>query len=63
MVITLGVPTHVDDTADRAYVVVPASYTIRDHGKLLSKTNSIVTFPLEKSANGWRIRSWAWADG
>ena len=29
MIITLGSPRHVDVAADRAYVVVPASYTIK----------------------------------
>ena len=63
MVITLGTPRHLDVAADRAYVVVPANYTIKDHGKLLTKSNSIVTFALKKSANVWRIIGWAWADG
>jgi hypothetical protein len=63
MIITLGNPRHVDTAADRAYVVVPANYTIRNHGKLVSKTNSMMTFALEKSANAWHIVGWAWADG
>lgn len=63
MVITLGPPRHVDIAADRAYVVVRANYTIKNHGRLVRKTNSIVTFALEKSANVWRIVGWAWADG
>lgn len=63
MLITLGNPQHVDISADCAYIVVPANYTIKVHGKLVSKTNSIVTFVLEKSANAWRIIGWAWADG
>jgi hypothetical protein len=63
MVITLGHPRHIDIAADRAYVVVPANYTIKNHGKLVRKTNSMVTFALEKSANVWRIIGWAWADG
>lgn len=63
MIIALGNPRHVDITADRAYVVVPASYTLKDHGKLVKKTNSILTFALEKKTSGWRIVGWAWADG
>jgi hypothetical protein len=47
MIITLGSPKHVDVAADRAYVVVPASYTIKVHGTLVNKTNSTVTFALE----------------
>jgi len=63
MIIALGDPRHVDITADRAYVVVPASYTLKNHGKLIKKTNSILTFALQKKTNGWCIVGWAWADG
>jgi quercetin dioxygenase-like cupin family protein len=63
MIIALGSPSHVDVTAERAYVVVPANYTIEVHGTLVNKTNSIVTFALERSANEWHIIGWAWADG
>lgn len=63
MIIVLGDPRHVDITADRAYVVIPASYTLKDHGNQISKTNSILTFALEKKTRGWCIIAWAWADG
>jgi len=63
MIITLGDPKHVDVAGDRAYVVVPASYTIKVHGKLVHKTNSIVTFALERGATAWHLTGWAWADG
>ena len=63
MIITLGSPRHVDVAADRAYVVVPANYTIKIHGRLVNKTNSIVTFALEKSGTVWHISGWSWADG
>ena len=63
MIITLGSPRHVDVAADRAYVVVPANYTINIHGRLVNKTNSIVTFALEKSGTVWHISGWSWADG
>jgi hypothetical protein len=63
MIITLGNPRHADIAADRAYVVVPANYTIKNHGKLVSETNSILTIALEKSAKGWHIVGRAWADG
>jgi hypothetical protein len=63
MIITLGDPRHVDVAGERAYVVVPASYTIEVHGKLVHKTNSVVTFALEKGATAWHLTGWAWADG
>lgn len=62
MVVTLSAPKHVDVTADRAYVVVPADYTLKRHGQLVTSKGSIVTIVLRKSAVGWRITSWAWAD-
>lgn len=63
MIITLGSPRHLDVATDRAYVVVSANYTIKVHGKLVDKTNSIVTFALKKSGNVWRLSGWSWADG
>lgn len=63
MIITLGDPRHVDVAADRAYVVVPASYTINVHGKRVNKTGSIVTFALKKGTTAWHISGWSWADG
>lgn len=63
MIIALGDPRHIDITTDHAYVVIPASYTLKDRGKLVKKTNSILTFALEKKMSGWCIVAWAWADG
>jgi hypothetical protein len=59
MIITLATPKHVDVASDRAYVVVPASFTIKVRGKLVNKTGSIVTFALAKNAGAWRIIGWA----
>jgi hypothetical protein len=60
-VVTLGTPRHVDITADRAYVVVPADYTFKQKGKAVKETGSILTLALQKGAGGWRITGWAWA--
>lgn len=62
MVITLSEPKHVAVTADRAYVVVSADYTLKKQGNPVTLNNSIVTVVLKKSASGWRVTSWAWAD-
>jgi hypothetical protein len=59
--VTLGNPTHVDVTADRAYVVTPANYAFKLKGKPVTETGSIITLALQKSANGWRITGWSWA--
>jgi ketosteroid isomerase-like protein len=60
-VVTLGVPRHVNVTADRAYVVVPASCTYKKHGKPVQESGATITLSLQKSAAGWRITGWAWA--
>ncbi|HUI82560.1 MAG TPA: nuclear transport factor 2 family protein [Bryobacteraceae bacterium] len=60
-VVTLGTPSHVDITADRAYVVVPANYNFKQKGKPVSEVGSIVTLALQKSSSGWKITGWSWA--
>ena len=59
--VTIAKPRHVDITGDRAYVVVPADYTYKQHGKPMKETNSIWTFTLAKVQGNWRITGWAWA--
>lgn len=59
--VTLGDPSHVDITSDRAYVVIPANYTFKQKGKPVSEIGSIITLTLQKGATGWRITGWAWA--
>jgi ketosteroid isomerase-like protein len=58
--VTLGTPLHVDITADRAYVVVPANYKFKQNGKLTQETGSLLTIALQKTAAGWQITGWAW---
>jgi len=60
-VVTLGKPRHVDITAARAYVVVPADYAYKKSGKPVKETGSIFTLVLQKGASGWRIAAWSWA--
>lgn len=60
-VVTLEKPTHVDVTGDRAYVVVPAKYAYKQHGKNVLESGSIFTVALKKSSAGWLITGWAWA--
>jgi hypothetical protein len=60
-VVTLSNPSHVDITADRAYVVIPANYTFKQKGKPISEAGSIITLTLQKSPGGWRITGWSWA--
>jgi len=59
--VALGNPLHIDITGDRAYVVVPATYTYKQKGKLIKERGSIFTVALQKEKAGWRITGWAWA--
>jgi hypothetical protein len=60
-VVALSKPSHVDITADLAYVVIPANYTFKQKGKTVSEVGSIITLTLQKGQSGWRITGWAWA--
>jgi hypothetical protein len=60
-IVTLGVPRHVDVTADHAYVVVSANYKFKKNGKVVQETGSMLTIALQKSEAGWRMKGWAWA--
>ena len=59
--VTLHRLRHVNITGDRAYVVVPASFTVKQNGKWHSERRSILTVALQKVADSWRIAGWAWA--
>ena len=59
--VALGSPAHVDVTADRAYVVIPADYAYKVNGKPTGEKGSILTVTLRKSPEGWRMTGWAWA--
>lgn len=59
--VTLGTPKHLDVTGDRAYVVIPSSYTYKMKGTPVKETGSLFTFALRKGETGWRITGWSWA--
>jgi hypothetical protein len=60
-VVTLSTPSHVDISAERAYVVIPANYNFKQKGKAVTEVGSIITLTLQKSQAGWRITGWSWA--
>jgi ketosteroid isomerase-like protein len=60
-VVTLGKPWHVNVTGDRAYLVVPTTYTYKQHGKPVTESGSVFTVVLQKIATRWRVTGWAWA--
>ncbi len=59
--VTLGKPRHVDVTDTHAYVVVPTKLNYKKKGQLV-KEAGLMTLVLHKSAGGWRIAAWSWAD-
>jgi ketosteroid isomerase-like protein len=61
MAVTVGKPWHIDATADFAYVVAPATFSYKQKGKP-AKESAVLTVSLQKSAAGWRMTGWAWAD-
>ncbi|MDP3855676.1 nuclear transport factor 2 family protein [Phenylobacterium sp.] len=47
-------------SGDRAYVIVPAVYSFKDHGKPMREAAQM-TFSLRKDAAGaWKINAWTW---
>ena len=61
--VTLGKPRHVDVAADRAYVVVPATYAYKLKGKPTKESGALMTIALQKGASGWLITGWTWTKG
>jgi ketosteroid isomerase-like protein len=59
--VTLGKSKHLDVDASYAYLVAPTSYTYSKDGKPVTDAG-MVTMTLHKTAAGWRITGWAWAD-
>jgi hypothetical protein len=53
-------PRALTATGDRAYAVLPAKYTYKQHGKPVNEPG-LWTFSLQKLDAGWRITGWAWA--
>ena len=54
-VVTLGKPSHVDVTGDRAYVGIPTNYTYKQKGTPMKEVGSAFAFALQKGTTGWRI--------
>jgi ketosteroid isomerase-like protein len=57
---TIGKPRTITITGDRAYAVLPATFSFTKDGKPV-KSIATATFALHKTASGWRITGWAWA--
>lgn len=60
-IVTLGRPTAVMVTGDRAYVVVPSDLAYMQNGKPAAERGAIWTVTLQKTAGDWRLTGWTWA--
>jgi len=56
---TIGKPKQFIVTGDRAYVVLPATFSYTQKGKAVKNT-ATVTFSLRRTTDGWRITAWTW---
>lgn len=61
--VKLGATKHADVAGDRAYVVVPATFTLKENGKPVTENGSSLTVALHRTAAGWRITGWSWTKG
>ncbi|MGB7436324.1 MAG: hypothetical protein WBR26_07060 [Candidatus Acidiferrum sp.] len=54
-----GAPTRTEIEDDVAYVILPALYSYKQHGKPLAEEGQM-TFVLHAGAAGWKISGWTW---
>jgi ketosteroid isomerase-like protein len=57
--VALSAPTREVVSGDRAYVIVPSTYTFKQKGSTLREAAQM-TFVLSKETSGWKILSWTW---
>jgi hypothetical protein len=57
----IGALWSVDVEGDRAYAVAPATYTHKQHGKLMKELHAVFTVAFRKTDAGWRITAWSWS--
>lgn len=58
--VTTGKPRALTVTGDRAYAVLPATYSYKQHGMPV-KEPGLWTFAMQKLDAGWRITGWSWS--
>ena len=61
--LTIGDPRRLSVNGEFAYVVMPAGYNYKRHGKPVDEAHSVWTIALQKMADGWRVTGWAWSQG
>ena len=57
----IGAPWSVDVDGDRAYAVCPATYTFKQHGKIMKELHAVFTTAFRKTDAGWKITAWSWS--
>ncbi len=57
--VTIGDATRVESDGQQAYVIVPAVYEFKQHGKAMHE-KAQMTFVLKKDPGGWMIHGWTW---
>lgn len=57
--VALGRATRESVMGDRAYVILPSSYTFQQKGRTMRETGTM-TFALVKLEAGWKIQAWTW---
>jgi ketosteroid isomerase-like protein len=55
-----GAPTRTEVEGGVAYVIVPTTYTYKQHGQAFVEEGQM-TFVLRTEAGGWKITSWTWS--
>lgn len=60
-IVMLGTPWHVAVTGNHAYLVYPATFTYKMHGKPIKESGAVFTLVLTKTLGTWRIAAWTWA--
>jgi ketosteroid isomerase-like protein len=58
-VVKYGAPTRSVIDGDTAYVIIPALYTYKEHGKPVAEEGQM-TFVLHAETSGWKIQGWTW---
>jgi hypothetical protein len=56
---TIGNPQQLIISEDRAYVVLPTTFSVTQNGKRVTET-ATSTLVLHRTASGWRINAWTW---
>ena len=57
--VALGAVTRESVEGDRAYVVMPSTYTFQQHNQRMRETGTM-TFALIRQPSGWKIAAWTW---